>query len=85
VVITRAGTGGRPKLERLNKSAKYFAEQRGAVLSQQPLNTALRQLIAHQKHHVIESALPILTSQSHIPILLANRAKPAQARRNRAH
>ncbi|HXY67769.1 MAG TPA: hypothetical protein VEI45_26200 [Mycobacterium sp.] len=82
-MITRAGTGWRPKLERLNK--KYFAEQRGAMLNQQPINTALGQLIAHQKHHVIESALPILTCQSHIPILLANRAKPAQARRNRAH
>ena len=37
------------------------------------IDTALRQLIAHQQHHVIESALPILTSQRHTPILAAPR------------
>jgi hypothetical protein len=33
-------------------------EQRTAVLGQQPIHAALGQLITHQQHHVIESALP---------------------------
>ena len=39
-----------------------IAEQRITVLGQQPKYAALHQLITHQQHHVIESALPILTS-----------------------
>ena len=46
-----------------------IAEQRSAVLGQQPIDTAPGQLITYQQHHVIETALPILTSQSHTPIL----------------
>ena len=42
------------------------------MLSQQPIDTALRQLIAHQQHRVIESALPVFTSQRHTPILQAH-------------
>jgi len=41
-------------------------------------------LIAHQQHHVIESALPILTPQGHVPILVTHPTNPAQARRNHA-
>jgi hypothetical protein len=38
------------------------AEQHSAMLSQQPIDTALGQLITHQQQHVIESALPGFTS-----------------------
>jgi hypothetical protein len=54
------------------------------VVGQQPIHAALHQLIAHQQHHVIESALPILTPQGHVPILVAHPTNPAQARRNHA-
>ena len=54
-----------------------LAEQRTTMLSQQPIDTAYRQLITHQQHRVIESALPVFTSQRHTPILQAH---PRQTR-----
>jgi hypothetical protein len=60
VATTRAGTVGRPNVERLNKSGEILvAEQRSTVLGQQPIDTALGQLLTHQQHRVIESALPV--------------------------
>src|SRR5262249_13770158 len=47
-------------------------EQRPTMLGQQPIDTALRQLITYQQQHIIKSALPILTPQSHTPILAAH-------------
>jgi hypothetical protein len=35
------------------------------MFSQQPIDTARRQLITDQQHHIIESALPIFPSHSH--------------------
>jgi len=84
VATTGAGTVGHPIVERLNKSAKYSSPQRITVLGQQPIHAALHQLIAHQQHHVIESALPILTPPRHTPIFSAHPTNPVHPRRNRA-
>ena len=42
------------------------------------MHAALDQLIADEQDYVIESALPILTPQGHVPILVAYPTNPAR-------